>query len=139
MSWAPGHPLVVNSPYIPEHRTLLFDAIGWGPHPCHYCARPVVWKPGEGEERLITDHKNRDTHDNSEGNLVPSCSLCSTLNRSVTVLDGEPHRVRADGARRRGVERTCEGCGETFVAWPSKDPTRGRFCSRSCARRAPTR
>jgi hypothetical protein len=139
MVYAPGHPLTVSNPYIPEHRMLLWERIGPGAHPCHHCDKSVTWLPGEKTKRgaLVVDHLDRDSHNNAPENLAPSCQSCNARNQQAGVTSSEPHRARPDGSRVRGQERSCEHCGGPFVAWPDKLPNKGRFCSRSCARRAP--
>lgn len=38
------HPLVTNDRgQITEHRVVLYDAIGPGPHPCHWCGKLLDW------------------------------------------------------------------------------------------------
>ena len=74
----PDHPLAMGCGRIYEHRQVLFDKIGAGPHFCHWCGRLVGWGPGPGLTRLVTDHLNDDKLDNSPGNLVPSCVRCNS-------------------------------------------------------------
>jgi len=136
---APGHPLAFNSPYIPEHRAILYERIGPGTHHCHHCRQPVTWRPGGGTGKgvLVVDHLDRDPMNNSDENLAPSCTRCNVLNADRTIGDQESFRVLASGVRVRGDARKCEHCGGDFVTW-TKNPGRGRgrFCSRSCARKA---
>lgn len=141
----PGHPLAGKSPYIPEHRALLWDKIGPGVHPCHHCSVPLEWLPGSKNRRgvLTVDHVDRNSHNNALENLVPSCQRCNTMNRDMTVEDTEDFRTRPNGTRLRGERRTCEFCAEEYIGWPTSKRDRelgkGRFCSRSCARKAPRR
>lgn len=75
----PGHPLAGTSGWILLHRKLLFERIGPGWHPCHWCGEPVEWrtgvKPFKGS--LVVDHVDHDTLNNEPGNLVPSCNPCN--------------------------------------------------------------
>jgi hypothetical protein len=48
-SWrSPGHPLLTpgSRNLVPEHRIVLYEAIGPGSHPCTWCGRLVNWEPG---------------------------------------------------------------------------------------------
>lgn len=85
----------------------------------------------------MVDHVDGDWHNNSDANLVPSCQPCNGT-RQVKVRDGEVFVVRSNGTRLRAVPRTCERCGGGFLVPPSAlDHGKGRFCSRSCARKRP--
>jgi 5-methylcytosine-specific restriction endonuclease McrA len=144
MLYKPDHPLATNSPYIPEHRVILWEAIGAGDHLCHRCGRAISWAPGDRTKSgsLVVDHLDRDSHNNAIENLAASCQSCNNRNRPDGVGDEEPYRIMAAGHRARGERRECCTCGNEFVTWPvakahQDNPNRGRFCSRSCARRAP--
>jgi hypothetical protein len=67
---APGHPLAWRRGDITEHRMVLYDQFGPGPHPCSQCGRPL-----EGSE-LTVDHINCDRLDNRPENLQPCCRPC---------------------------------------------------------------
>lgn len=54
------------------HRRALFDAIGLGPHECHWCHCHVNWFAG-----LHVDHVDTDRRNNAATNLVPSCQPCN--------------------------------------------------------------
>jgi hypothetical protein len=64
---------------------VLYDTIGPGEHPCHWCGRIVSWdhKENAGESTLITDHLDENTLNNGPDNLVPSCWKCN-VNRNQT-------------------------------------------------------
>jgi len=136
-----SHPLTLNADTVNEHRIILMKKIGPGTHPCHHCGEPVTWIVGgrTHEGVLVCDHLDRNPLNNDPSNLAPSCHRCNLLNCDRAVRDDEDYRVIAKGSRVRGERRNCEQCGGSFVAWPSgkQDRGRGRFCSRSCARRAP--
>jgi hypothetical protein len=71
-----SHPLTQGRGSLAEHRKVLYDAIGPGPHPCHWgCGRILDWN---GRSGLIPDHINGNRIDNRLENLVPSCPRCNT-------------------------------------------------------------
>lgn len=65
-----------------QHRFVLFDKIGYGPHWCHWCGCPINWLAG-----LYTDHVDAVKTNNAPSNLVESCTTCNT------------RRVHEDGCR----------------------------------------
>lgn len=76
----PDHPLADSRGIVYIHRMVLFDAIGWGPHPCHWCAKPVgfqVKKGPGGWGTLIVDHADFNTSNNVLTNLLVSCNPCN--------------------------------------------------------------
>lgn len=61
-----------------EHRKVLYDAIGPGPHQCHWCQREVDWTIGPlRPHSLLPDHLDGDKANNAPENLVPSCNPCN--------------------------------------------------------------
>lgn len=42
----PGHPMAGPQGSLLEHRAVLFDRIGLGPHRCYWCEEPVNWFAG---------------------------------------------------------------------------------------------
>lgn len=88
---ATGHPLAGVDGRAYEHRVVLYDAIGPGPHPCHWCSTPVEWLPKGSDGELQPDHLNNDGGDNRLENLVPSCRSCNgargAQRRSDALLD----------------------------------------------------
>lgn len=76
-----GHPLARAHNHVLMHRVVLFDKIGPGPHPCHWCQKPVDWEVGLSETALIVDHVDWDRANNDPDNLVPSCHRCNTGRR----------------------------------------------------------
>jgi hypothetical protein len=74
-----GHPLANADGWGYEHRAVLFNSIGWGPHTCHWCGVPVAWtrKRPNGTRYLVVDHLDEDRLHNAPANLVPSCSWCN--------------------------------------------------------------
>ena len=74
----PGHPLA-NARGVFEHRVVLFDAIGPGEHPCHWCGTLVSWDittPADPRS-LLADHVDFDRLNNDRANLVPACWSCN--------------------------------------------------------------
>lgn len=75
---APKHPLASKHGVVYVHRMVLFDAIGEGPHPCHWCKTPLSWKPKGEPDAIHVDHLNDVGDDNRVENLVASCNSCNT-------------------------------------------------------------
>ncbi len=70
------HPLARKN-MVYEHRAVLFDAIGIGPHPCHWCRATLSW------DEICVDHLNEDKLDNRILNLVVSCNNCNRARGSM--------------------------------------------------------
>lgn len=141
---AKGHPIAPPSGTVAISRLTLYDKIGPGPHPCHWCERPVDWMPGAsvGEDgSLLADHLDWDPTNDDPANLVPTCNPCNSHRRSSGAsrrIEDEEHWVMWSGSRTRAVQRSCEYCGDDFLTPHHQVKIgRGRFCSRSCARRKP--
>lgn len=76
---ASGHALAKGSGRLWEHQVVLYDAIGAGSHPCHWCGTTVRWEADKGQpDRLTVDHLNGLGDDNRLANLVPSCPSCNS-------------------------------------------------------------
>lgn len=133
----PQHPLATKNGYVAEHRKILYDSIGSGPHACRWCRREVRWlvrskcKPEDGE--LVVDHLDNNPLNNSLENLVPSCQPCNGV-RSRKVEDSETYITRRNGTRLRAEKRSCHTCGKGFLFAPSSDckPNAGKYCSQVC-------
>lgn len=67
----PGHVLAVNNK-VYEHRAVLFDRIGYGPHLCEHCQTHINWRAG-----LEADHLDRDRANNAASNIAASCHPCN--------------------------------------------------------------
>lgn len=133
MTHAPGHPVATSRGLTLLHRKVLYDAIGPGPHPCHWCGTPVAWKRGrEAIKALVVDHLNHDKDDNDPGNLVPSCNACNGHRMPGDNWQpwkpGDPigESPRQSAACRRGHRFTPEN---VYI----RPDTGGRMC-RACAR-----
>lgn len=76
---AKGHPAAPKGArVVREHRVVLYDLIGPGTHPCHWCGKPVTWG-----ETLVVDHLNDIRTDNAPANLVPACQGCNIHRRDA--------------------------------------------------------
>lgn len=74
---APGHPVATAQGKAYEHRVVLYDSLGEGPHPCHWCQRPMPWLGGAADA-INVDHLDGDRLNNLPDNLVPACLDCNT-------------------------------------------------------------
>lgn len=68
----PSHPLSQSSGLVLQHRKVLFQKIGPGPHRCNWCGLIVEWG-----DSLVTDHVDGDRQNNDPSNLVASCISCN--------------------------------------------------------------
>lgn len=72
------HGLSRSNGCVYEHRKVLFDAIGPGPHECHWCHIPVDWIKGRClRGSLVPDHLDGNKTNNALSNLVPACNRCN--------------------------------------------------------------
>lgn len=76
--WVAGHPLA-NARGVFEHRVVLYDAIGPGEHPCHWCSALVTWDitASADPRALVVDHLDFVKLNNDPANLVPACWACN--------------------------------------------------------------
>lgn len=144
----PGHPLAVNAAGdVLEHRAVLYDAIGPGPHPCEWCGAALDWylrlsrNGPRPKDALTVDHLDNNTRNNARENLVPACHACnirrSDHHNPSHIREGELFVVRAHG-RTRAAPRVCEECSADFLIAISElrsHGNAGRFCSTACRMR----
>ncbi len=136
---ANGHPLATKGTQIYEHRAVLYEKIGHGSHPCHWCGLVVDWtNEGLVAGALVVDHLDNNPLNNATDNLVPSCAKCNAgrADKPHMVKDDELFVMRTH-QRLRVVELTCAHCGKTFVAPPSLVAAgKGKYCSHACTGKA---
>lgn len=73
-----NHPLATSSGTVTEHRKVLYDAIGEGPHTCHWCHISIKWMRGKCLKGcLVPDHLDGNKANNELTNLVPACNRCN--------------------------------------------------------------
>jgi hypothetical protein len=136
---APEHPLATKWGGAQEHRIILYDAIGAGPHRCHWCGRTIFWPrtPGYSREKGIeADHLDGDASNNRPSNLVAACRRCNTWrSRPQRIGRGERY-IKKWGARMRAEQVQCQQCGKIFLAIArERRRGKGRFCSLRCVSR----
>lgn len=78
------HPLADKAGNLAEHRKVLYDKIGPGPHPCHWnaiskCGKLSMEWGGVGG--ICVDHLDDVKTNNDPLNLVPSCRGCNGSRR----------------------------------------------------------
>jgi hypothetical protein len=143
-----GHPLI--SPgnvasTIAVCRFILYEKIGPGIHPCHWCGKLLTWG-GRGPTSIQTDHIDAVKSHNDPSNLVAACKRCNNMrtrtgiNRPVGDHEIFVVRIHPDGrvTRHRAELRYCAYCGSEFkYVLADKAVNKGRFCCRSHARRTP--
>lgn len=70
----PDHSLADKSGRVAQHRQVLYDKIGEGPHDCFWCGKAVAWG---GHSGLHVDHLDEVRDNNDPSNLVPTCPGCN--------------------------------------------------------------
>lgn len=115
MTTITGHPLSYASGRVRVHRAVLWDKIGAGPHPCHWCGQELDWftKP-----LIQADHLDSDTHNNDPANLVPACAGCNGTRHKWQATEcpkGHPYTpentyILPVGPKRSRPHRDCREC-----------------------------
>lgn len=108
----PGHPLAHADGRVRIHRAVLYDAIGPGAHPCHWCGDLLTWK-----ENLVVDHLDGDTWNNDISNLVASCPPCNRKRaprrpprKATHCTHGHEFTPENTYVRPDGTGRQCRAC-----------------------------
>lgn len=138
LRYLPSHPLAGSTGLLSAARAILYERLGPGWHHCHWCSGGIRWlrgHQGNNTRAILADHLDSNPLNDAPENIVPACGRCNG-SRTQSVKDNEPHIVRPSGTRVRAVARNCEACGTAFLVVRAElNSGRGRFCSRSCARR----
>jgi hypothetical protein len=119
----------------------LYDKLGPGTHPCHWCGTMLEWMVGVGPRSgaIMADHLDHDCANDSADNLVASCTQCNSHRTRKgdrrRIKDDEPHIVLSNGLKTRALIRNCEWCDKEFLTLPAfVAKGKGRFCSYDCGR-----
>lgn len=116
---SPGHPLADTQGTVAVHRWVLFERIGPGEHPCHWCGTPVRWMKGLSADALIADHIDANPRNNDPANLVQSCQGCNALrnghpnSRKTHCPQGHPYDVTNTYITPSTGDRLCRECIRT--------------------------
>lgn len=82
-----NHPVANKDGKVYVHREVLYNAIGEGPHLCHWdCGTELRWR-----DNLTVDHLDSNKTNNSLENLVPSCPNCN-YTREGSYKRGRPKK-----------------------------------------------
>lgn len=81
------HPLAGARGRVLVARATLYDRLGAGSHPCHWCGQLATWtvRPSRGISRgeLAVDHLDGNPMNDDPANLVAVCNDCNTLRAFV--------------------------------------------------------
>lgn len=103
--YAPDHPIRTETQlHVYQHRVVLYDAMGPGPHSCHWCGKSLDWPSIE------VDHLNTKRNDNRLCNLVVSCSACNAARAGK----------KAQITKRERNELTLNGKTQTIPEWAAE-------------------
>lgn len=84
------HPLATAGNVVMQHRAVLLDKIGPGPHACYWNSRYGCGKTQlewGGQAGICVDHLDGDRLNNDPDNLVPCCIGCNTRRGSQSLPD----------------------------------------------------
>jgi hypothetical protein len=101
-----GHPLAGKTGRVLEHRAVLFDEIGPGPHPCRWCGQSLRWV------NICVDHLDDDRSNNALANLVPACRRCNSQRTDVLRRRGPHLRALAIPFTKDAVRGVLEGMAD---------------------------
>lgn len=93
----------VKSNIVYQHREVLREHIGEGPHNCHHCNTPISWStrnnrsPEGWKGVLVVDHLDHDRQNNDISNLVASCQSCNMSRRMAYIHRTKRLRAEAEG------------------------------------------
>lgn len=135
---ADGHPLADKYGKLGLHRWLVYRRLGPGPHPCHWCGKPLNWLPKQRwTGAIVVDHVDGNRGNNDEANLVVSCHPCNVRRgrRNRIDIDAGELTVMLASGPTRAVELLCEECGTAYLTRRQRATTQ-RFCSHACSARA---
>jgi hypothetical protein len=114
--YTPDHRIKPGGGMVHRGRLALWDAIGEGPHACHWCGVEVRWMVVKGVGTssrtpgyLSVDHLDEDRANDDPSNLAPACMPCNT-DRAAAL---KHQRLRAQGF------------------WSANDTQRGRRAART--------
>lgn len=79
----PEHPLAMASGQVLEHRMILYDRIGPGPHSCYICGKTVSWQHKDQRRRIAVDHLDNNPRNNDPSNLRVCCQPCNVRRPST--------------------------------------------------------
>ncbi len=131
----PDHPIAPKSGHVLIHRKVLFDKVGAGEHPCHWCGRMLIWGTiGPRDGYIIGDHLNGSPSDNSPENMVVACTQCNSQRaRTGRIQDWEPFIRAKNGGKQRAELIECEYCHVNFLSPINSDGLAYRkYCSQKC-------
>ena len=84
-----GHPLANDHGAVFEHRKVLYDDIGPGPHSCHWHSLSGCGKLALEWPDIHVDHVDDDPANNDLTNLVVSCLRCNWGRSTASWFVGE--------------------------------------------------
>jgi hypothetical protein len=121
-----GHPLAGADGVVAEHRVVLYERVGPGLHPCHWCGALLEWRVDRNRVgQIIADHLDGDIHNNDPENLVPACHSCNALREHPKIIgDAELFIVKRNGTRHRASPARMLGMRLRFSSSRSRQATR---------------
>lgn len=139
----PKHPLARQGGKVALNRMALFDAIGPGPHPCHWCGIELHWAThtmAKSAGILLADHVDGNRDNNDPSNLVPSCHRCNVIRASrffITTVELSVPNGTNSAIRTRAIRGICTECGTEYIRSISNARRpKAQYCSRSCRTRS---